>query len=128
MDYTTPTSGEAHAASQEAMLVIEQFLNDKYRIRRNILNGKVEFATLPEAGPSADGLSRGFSEADLVYRPLTPEAILPMGRTPDNAKRMAIPWLVARTTWSLSMTSRTAMSSSPSFRPRAIMPLLRQWE
>ena len=75
MDYTTPTSGEAHAASQEAMLVIEQFLNDKYRIRRNILNGKVEFATLPEAGPSADGLSRGFSEADLVYRPLTPEAI-----------------------------------------------------
>ena len=57
------------------MLVIEQFLNDKYRIRRNILNGKVEFATLPEAGPSADGLSRGFSEADLVYRPLTPEAI-----------------------------------------------------
>ena len=45
-------------ASLEGMLVIEHFLNENYRVRRNILNGKVEFAT-----------------ADLDFRPLTPEAL-----------------------------------------------------
>ena len=45
-------------ASLEGMLVIEHFLNENYRFRRNILNGKVEFAT-----------------ADLDFRPLTPEAL-----------------------------------------------------
>ena len=41
-------NGEAVAASQEGALVIELFLNDNYRFRRNVLNGKVEFMTLPE--------------------------------------------------------------------------------
>ena len=41
-------NGEAVAASQEGLLVIELFLNDNYRFRRNVLNGKVEFMTLPE--------------------------------------------------------------------------------
>ena len=35
-------NGEAVAASQEGALVIELFLNDNYRFRRNVLNGKVE--------------------------------------------------------------------------------------
>ena len=55
-------SGEAVAASQEGTLVIELFLNDNYRFRRNILNGKVEFLTLPEG-------------EDTQWRPLTPEAL-----------------------------------------------------
>ena len=55
-------NGEAVAASQEGALVIELFLNDNYRFRRNVLNGKVEFLTLPE--------SEGAS-----WRPLTQEAL-----------------------------------------------------
>ena len=44
-----------------SVLIIEQFLNENYRLRRNVLNGKVEFMTRSE--PSAD------------YRPLTQEAL-----------------------------------------------------
>ena len=54
--------GEAVAASQEGALVIELFLNDNYRFRRNVLNGKVELLTLPE-GEGA------------FWRPLTQEAL-----------------------------------------------------
>ena len=49
MHQTLCINGEAVAASQEGTLVIELFLNDNYRCRRNILNGKVEFLTLPES-------------------------------------------------------------------------------
>ena len=67
------TIGEALAASQEATLVIELFLNENYRFRRNILNGKVEFAILPkETGASLSGAS---DEAELIYRPLTQAAL-----------------------------------------------------
>ena len=62
-------------ASQEGALVIEQFLMNYYRFRRNMLNGKVEFATLPEAADAAEGLSNGFDEAELNYRPLTQAAL-----------------------------------------------------
>ena len=55
-------NGETVAASQEGTLVIELFLNDNYRFRRNVLNGKVEFMTLPEG----EGAS---------WRPLTQEAL-----------------------------------------------------
>ena len=70
-------------ASQEGTLVIEQFLMANYRFRRNILNGKVEFAILPKADNKAEGntvesfdsLSCASFEADLDYRPLTPAAL-----------------------------------------------------
>ena len=62
-------------ASQEGALVIEQFLMNYYRFRRNMLNGKVEFANLPEAADAAEGLSNGFDEAELNYRPLTQAAL-----------------------------------------------------
>ena len=62
MQKTLRINGEAVAASQEGTLVIELFLNDNYRFRRNILNGKVEFLTLPES-------------EDTQWRPLTPEAL-----------------------------------------------------
>ena len=55
-------NGEAVAASQEGTLVVELFLNENYRFRRNLLNGKVEFMTLPE--------SEGAN-----WRPLTQEAL-----------------------------------------------------
>ena len=74
---------ETPGASQEGTLVIEQFLMANYRFRRNILNGKVEFAVLPEADKKAEGntaetlgsLSCASDEADLEYRPLTPAAL-----------------------------------------------------
>ena len=44
-----------------SVLIIEQFLNDNYRLRRNVLSGKVEFKSRAEL--SAD------------YRPLTQEAM-----------------------------------------------------
>jgi len=49
-------------ASVVEMLAVEQFLNDNYLFRRNVLNGKVEFATKPAEG-----------HAD--YRPLTQQAL-----------------------------------------------------
>ena len=55
-------NGEAVATSQEGALVVELFLNENYRFRRNLLNGKVEFMTLPE-GEGAN------------WRPLTQEAL-----------------------------------------------------
>ena len=52
--------GEALGASLGGTLEAEQFLNESYRLRRNVLNGKVEFATL---------------NAEEAYRPLTQEAL-----------------------------------------------------
>ena len=40
-------NGVAINAALETTLAIEQFLNDNYLFRRNVLNGKVEFATKP---------------------------------------------------------------------------------
>ena len=62
MQQTLRINGEAVAASQEGTLVIELFLNDNYRFRRNVLSGKVEFLTLPES-------------EDTHWRPLTQEAL-----------------------------------------------------
>ena len=53
--------GNATSDQQENTLEIEQFLKDNYLFRRNVLNGKVEFATLPAEEP--------------VYRVLTQQAL-----------------------------------------------------
>ena len=75
---------ETPGASQEGMLVIEQFLMANYRFRRNILNGKLEFAVLPQADNKAEGntvetidsLSNASDEeANLEFRPLTQAAL-----------------------------------------------------
>ena len=68
-------TGETPGVSQEGTLAIELFLNENYRFRRNKLNGKVEFATLPSTARAAEGLSSGFDEAELEFRTLTPEAL-----------------------------------------------------
>ena len=74
---------ETPGASQQGTLAIELFLMENYRFRRNILNGKVEFATLPKAAQTAEGntagmsdsLSCGFDEVNLEFRPLTQAAL-----------------------------------------------------
>ena len=75
---------ETLGASLEGTPVIEQFLMANYRFRRNILNGKVEFAVLPKADNKAEGntvetidsLSNASEkEAELAYRPLTQAAL-----------------------------------------------------
>ena len=74
---------ETPGASQLGTLATELFLMENYRFRRNILNGKVEFATLPKAAQTAEGntvgtsdsLSSGFDEANLQFRTLTPAAL-----------------------------------------------------
>ena len=55
----TIINGEALCASTEGVLVIEQYLQENYLFRRNVLNGKVEFLTKP----------------DEEFRPLTPAAL-----------------------------------------------------
>lgn len=54
-------NGETLGVSQEGTLVIEQFLMENYRFRRNILNGKVEFAILPKAADAANSNTAGDS-------------------------------------------------------------------
>ena len=74
---------ETPGVSQQGTLATELFLMENYRFRRNILNGKVEFATLPKAAQTAKGntvglsgsLSCGFDEASLEFRTLTPAAL-----------------------------------------------------
>ena len=68
MQQKLTVNGEAMKASQEGMLVVEQFLQDRYLFRRNVLNGKVEFVTKSAVEDTpADHL------AD--WRPLTQEAL-----------------------------------------------------
>ena len=52
---------EAVQASQVGLLAVEQFLQNHYLFRRNVLNGKIEFATLP-------------AKDEPAYRELSPEA------------------------------------------------------
>ena len=54
-------NGGAMNAALETTLRVEQFLNESYLFRRNVLNGKVEFATK--------------SDVDVTWRPLTQEAL-----------------------------------------------------
>ena len=56
-------NGEAMNASLEGMLAVEEFLCANYLFRRNVLNGKIEFATLKDGNQTSD------------YRTLTQEAL-----------------------------------------------------
>lgn len=64
------TKGETAQVSQVEILVVKEFLTDNYLFRRNILNGKVEFADRPKG--NAAELS---DDNQPVYRALTPEAL-----------------------------------------------------
>ena len=67
MGKETILNEEALDASLETTLAIEQFLNDNYLFRRNVLSGKVEFSTKPAEGEQP-------SDQEPTYRPLTQEA------------------------------------------------------
>ena len=56
-------NGEAMNASLKGLLAAEQFLNDNYQFRRNVLSGKVEFTTKPAEGEEP------------AFRPLTELAL-----------------------------------------------------
>ncbi|MBQ8990057.1 MAG: DUF3874 domain-containing protein [Prevotella sp.] len=56
-------------AALETTLRVEQFLNESYRFRRNVLNGKVEYVTKPDGDASPD------EAANEVWHPLTQEAL-----------------------------------------------------
>ena len=63
-------NGEMLSASLETTLAVEQFLNENYLFRRNVLNGKVEFKT---KAPESDADQ---TPEDLPsWRPLTQEAL-----------------------------------------------------
>jgi predicted P-loop ATPase len=55
--------GKALGAKMKDALCVEMFLNENYRFRRNVLNGKVEFAVNPE------------NEQEPDYCPLTQQAL-----------------------------------------------------
>ena len=63
MDKNAIISNEALGASLEGTLAVQQFLQDNYLFRRNVLNGKVEVANKP----AEDGAPK--------WRPLTQEAL-----------------------------------------------------
>jgi hypothetical protein len=55
MEKNSKVLGQTLNTPTEKLLAIELFLNENYRFRRNILNGKVEFAVLPKAENKAEG-------------------------------------------------------------------------
>ena len=59
---------EAFTASQEGMLAVESFLQERYQFRFNVLNGKVEFVTKS----AADDVT---ADNDDAWRPLTERAL-----------------------------------------------------
>ena len=61
MEHNSTSNGEVRMPSHEGGLVFEQFLHDTYLFRRNVLNGKVEFANL--------------SDKELTFRHLSKEAL-----------------------------------------------------
>ena len=75
MNQKLSVNGEPIRPSTGGMLAVELFLNENYRFRRNILNGKVEFATIKAESLLSD------------FRPLTAEAL---NSIVLRAKRMEI--------------------------------------
>ncbi len=75
---------EVVLASSGGLLAVEQFLQNNYLFRRNVLSGKTEFATLPTDGWSSENRQacldgRVMTDEDKAkgepeYRELTPEA------------------------------------------------------
>ena len=72
MEKTMKICGNATSDQQENTLEIEQFFQDNYLFRRNVLSGKVEFATLPADEP--------------VYRVLTQPTGIEQHHHPSQAR------------------------------------------
>ena len=68
-------NGEAINAALKSTLAVELFLNENYCFRRNMLNGKVEFAIKPEVEAPVEETDVEASDESLIWRPLTQEAL-----------------------------------------------------
>ena len=68
-------NGAVMNAALETTLRVEQFLNESYLFRRNVLNGKVEFATKSDVDVPPDGAGNETPDSSLTWRPLTQEAL-----------------------------------------------------
>ena len=68
-------NGEAINAALKSTLAVELFLNENYCFRRNVLNGKVEFAIKPEVEAPVEETDVEASDESLIWRPLTQEAL-----------------------------------------------------
>ena len=75
MNNNFTVNGEAMSASLEGTLAVELFLNERYRFRRNVLNGKVELTTLSDVDVPAEEAGREIPDDSLTWRPLTQEAL-----------------------------------------------------
>ena len=75
MEQKPSITGCAMNAALETTLAVELFLNENYLFRRNVLNGKVEFATKSEKDVLPDEAGNGTSDSSLEWRPLTQEAL-----------------------------------------------------
>ena len=75
MNEKSLNNGLAMNAALETTLAVELFLNERYRFRRNVLNGKVELADLPDVDMPADEAGCKTSDHSLEWRPLTQEAL-----------------------------------------------------
>ena len=75
MNEKSLNNGVAMNAALETTLAVELFLNERYRFRRNVLNGKVELADLPDVDTPADEAGRETPDHPLEWRPLTQEAL-----------------------------------------------------
>ncbi len=68
-------NGEAINAALKSTLAVELFLNENYCFRRNVLNGKVEFAIKPEVEAPVEETDVEASDESIIWRPLTQEAL-----------------------------------------------------
>ena len=82
----TILNGEALCASTEGVLVIEQYLQENYLFRRNVLNGKVEYATKNAEGVCSDWRPLTLEAQNSIVLRVLREGILEKGNPKDLIK------------------------------------------
>ena len=75
MNKNSYQNGEAMNAALKATLAVELFLNENYYFRRNVLNGKVEFAIKNDADAPENEADVEKPDDSLDWRPLTQEVM-----------------------------------------------------
>ena len=82
----TIINGEALCASTEGVLVIEQYLQENYLFRRNVLNGKVEYATKNAEGECSEWRPLTLEAQNSIVLRVLREGILEKGNPKDLIK------------------------------------------
>ena len=82
----TIINGEALCASTEGVLVIEQYLQENYLFRRNVLNGKVEYATKNAEGVCSEWRPLTLEAQNSIVLRVLREGILEKGNPKDLIK------------------------------------------